>query len=140
VAHGLAGTRERLAINGAQPCPPSVPATSGWFGEINSAFHILDSGSSLHVSWDLSRFLNFRKALISHYAVCSGGQVTILGYGELDVSLTNEKGRKRLLRLYNVALYIVLNSRPTWHLFCFLRSEELIGPTVRERSQSETTP
>jgi hypothetical protein len=64
---------------------------------------ILDSGSSIHVSHDLGRFSNFRRAPRGHYAVCGGGSVAIQGYGEVDVVLANQKGRKRLLRLYNVA-------------------------------------
>lgn len=64
---------------------------------------LLDSGSSIHVCHDLSRFNNFRKAPHGHYAICGSGSVTIQGYGEVDVVLTNQKGRKRLLRLYNVA-------------------------------------
>src|SRR5438045_8326074 len=64
---------------------------------------ILDSGSSIHVSHNLRRFSNFRRAPQGHYAICGSGSVTIQGYGEVDVVLTNQKGRKRLLRLYNVA-------------------------------------
>ena len=64
---------------------------------------ILDSGSSIHISHDLRRFSNFRRAPRGHYAICGSGSVTIQGYGEVDVVLQNQKGRKRLLRLYNVA-------------------------------------
>jgi hypothetical protein len=64
---------------------------------------ILDSGSSIHVCHDLNRFSNFRRAPRGHYAVCGSGSVTIQGYGEVDVVLTNQKGRKRSLRLYHVA-------------------------------------
>ena len=87
-------------------------------GEINRVFHtimaasddfllrysfILDSGSSIHVAHSLERFNDFRRAPQGHYAICGGGSVTIQGYGEVDVALTNHKGRKRLLRLHNVA-------------------------------------
>ena len=64
---------------------------------------ILDSGSSIHVSRTLSRFTNFRKAPAGHYAVCGSGTVTILGYGEVDIQLTDQKGKRRILRLHNVA-------------------------------------
>ena len=53
---------------------------------------ILDSGSSIHVSHDLRRFSNFRRAPRGHYAICGSGSVTIQGYGEVDVMLTNQKG------------------------------------------------
>jgi hypothetical protein len=64
---------------------------------------ILDSGSSIHVSRTLSPFTNFRKAPAGHYAVCGSGTVTILGYGEVDIQLTDQKGKRRILRLHNVA-------------------------------------
>ena len=64
---------------------------------------ILDSGSSIHVSRTLNRFDNFRKAPSGHYAICGSGVVIIRGYGEVDIQLTNQKGRKRILRLHNVA-------------------------------------
>jgi hypothetical protein len=35
--------------------------------------------------------------------MCGNGTVAIQGYGEVDVVLTNRKGRKRLLRLQKVA-------------------------------------
>ena len=87
-------------------------------GEINCVFQIaltasgnfllrysfiLDSGSSIHVSHDLRRFSNFRRAPQGHYAICGSGSVTIQGYGEVNVVFTNQKGRKRLLCLYNMA-------------------------------------
>ena len=64
---------------------------------------ILDSGSSIHVSRTLSRFTNFRKAPAGHYAVCGSGTVPILGYGEVDIQLADQKSKRRILRLHNVA-------------------------------------
>ena len=64
---------------------------------------LLDSGTSIHVSRDRQRFSNFRRPPPGHYAICGSGTVAIQGYGEVDIVLTNKKGRKRLLRLYNVA-------------------------------------
>jgi Pol polyprotein len=61
---------------------------------------ILDSGSSIHIPRTPSRFSNFRKAPLGHYAVCGSGVVTIQGYGDADIQLT---GRKRILRLHDVA-------------------------------------
>jgi GAG-pre-integrase domain len=86
-------------------------------GEINKSFSavfttidfplqdsfLLDSGSSIHVSRDHERFSNFQRPPPGHYAVCGSGTVAIQGYGEVDVVLTNRKGRKRLLRLQKVA-------------------------------------
>jgi hypothetical protein len=66
-------------------------------------FYILDSGSSLHISHDLKQFSNFRRAPLGHHAVCGSGSVAIQGYGEVNIDLTNPKGRVRSLKLYNVA-------------------------------------
>src|SRR4029077_8415056 len=64
---------------------------------------LLDSGSSIHVSRDRQRFSSFQRPPPGHYAMCGSGTVAIQGYGEVDVVLTNRKGRKRLLRLQKVA-------------------------------------
>jgi hypothetical protein len=66
---------------------------------------LLDSASSIHVSHDRLRFSNFRRPpqAVGHYALCGSGTVAIHGYGEVDVVVTNQKGRKRILRLHNVA-------------------------------------
>jgi hypothetical protein len=77
-------------------------------GEINNIFqatlgsgddflltysYILDPGSSLHVSHELKRFEEFRKVPLGHHVVCGNGSVTIQGYGEINVTLMNPKGR-----------------------------------------------
>lgn len=67
---------------------------------------LMDSGSTIHVSRDRERFSNFRKAPTSHYAFCGSGKVPILGYGEIDIELSNisvKRPKKKLLRLHNVA-------------------------------------
>jgi hypothetical protein len=67
--------------------------------------YLLDSASSIHVSHDRQRFNNFRRPppAAGHYALCGSGTVTIFGYGDVDVLVTNQRGRKRILRLHNVA-------------------------------------
>ena len=64
---------------------------------------LLDSASSIHVSHDRLRFSNFRRPPPGHYALCGSGTVAIHGYGEVDVVVTNQRGRKRILRLHKVA-------------------------------------
>ena len=96
----------------------SVDRSRKIVGEINNIFqatlassddfplkhsYILDSGSSLHVSHDLKRFSDFRRAPIGHHVVCGNSSVTIQGYGEVTIDLTNPKGRVRSLKLHNVA-------------------------------------
>src|SRR5579871_1097629 len=80
----------------------------------NSVFHtnalfplklstILDSGTTIHVFNDLSRFINFRKAPRHHYLVAGNGEVPILGYGDVNVNVTRLDKSKGILRLKNVA-------------------------------------
>ena len=64
-------------------------------------YAILDSGSSIHVWNDRSRFLTYRDAF-RDYLVAGGGTVPILGYGEIDLKINGPNG-PRIMRLYNVA-------------------------------------
>ncbi len=60
---------------------------------------ILDSGATIHVFNNLSRFSNFQKAPRGDYLCAGSSEVPILGYG--DVTLWPKNGR--VLRLKNVA-------------------------------------
>jgi transposase InsO family protein len=64
---------------------------------------ILDSGASLHVFNDLSRFSNFRKAPRGDYLLAGASEVPILGYGHVDLQITKQNGTKGILRLKDVA-------------------------------------
>jgi hypothetical protein len=64
---------------------------------------ILDSGTTIHVFNDLSRFYNFKKAPRGHYLIAGNTEVPILGYGDVDVDITKPNGSKGILRLKNVA-------------------------------------
>lgn len=64
---------------------------------------ILDSGTTIHVFNDLSRFYNFRKAPRYHYLTAGNSDVPILGYGNVDVDVTRPNKSKGKLRLKNVA-------------------------------------
>jgi hypothetical protein len=64
---------------------------------------ILDSGTTLHVFNDLSRFLNFRKAPRHHYLIAGNTEVPILGYGEIHLRVTRPNRSKATLRLRNAA-------------------------------------
>ena len=81
---------------------------------IESAFHlaaasplknlaILDSGTTIHVFNDLSRFSNFRKAPRGEYLLAGSSEVPVLGYGDVTLQITKENGTKGVLRLKNVA-------------------------------------
>jgi len=64
---------------------------------------ILDSGASLHVFNDLSRFSSFRKAPRGDYLLAGASEVPILGYGNVDLRSTKENGTTGILRLKDVA-------------------------------------
>jgi hypothetical protein len=87
-------------------------------GEINSIFQatlvtsknfplrdsfILDSSSSIHISHELRHFDNFRRVQLGDQAICGSDSVTIQGYSEIKVALTNPKGQVKFLRLNNVS-------------------------------------
>jgi hypothetical protein len=87
-------------------------------GEINNIFQatlatsenfplrdsfILDSSSSIHVSHKLRRFDNFRQAQLGDQSISGSSLVTIQGYGEIEVALTNPKGQVKFLRLNNIS-------------------------------------
>src|SRR5204862_5254317 len=65
---------------------------------------ILDSGATIHVFNDLSRFSNFRKAPRGDYLITGDSHVPILGYGNITLRLKNSNSR--ILRLKNVAYCI----------------------------------
>jgi hypothetical protein len=61
----------------------------------------LDSGSSIHVWNDRSRFLTY-KEVFNDYLTAGEGTVPILGYGDIDLTISGPKGA-RILRLRGVA-------------------------------------
>jgi len=68
----------------------------------NSA--ILDSGTTLHIFNQISRFLNFRAALEGDFVWAGDYKLPILGYGEVDIKIKQPIGGTRIMRLYDVAL------------------------------------
>ncbi|KJZ71835.1 hypothetical protein HIM_06271 [Hirsutella minnesotensis 3608] len=63
---------------------------------------LLDSGASLHICNNLSRFRSFRKAR-ADFLITGDSEVRIEGYGRVDVTVTAPDGSKRKLRLKKVA-------------------------------------
>src|SRR5947207_3689681 len=82
----------------------------------NSA--ILDSGTTLHIFNQISRFLNFRRALPGDYVWAGEHKVPIQGYGEVDIEVKSPLGSTRILRLFDVAFCkgIVCNLVSLHHL------------------------
>jgi hypothetical protein len=64
---------------------------------------ILDSGTTIHVFNDLSRFINFRKAPHHHILIAGNHEVPILGYGDIHINLKRPNGGKGTLQLKNIA-------------------------------------
>ena len=71
---------------------------------------ILDSGTTLHIFNDLSRFHNFRKAPRHQYVTAGSSEVPILGYGDVDVRVTRPNGSRGTLRLKDVAFCTDFNT------------------------------
>ena len=70
----------------------------------NSA--ILDSGTTIHIFNEISRFTNFRTADPRDFVWAGTERVPIQGYGNVDIEVTvpgNKQHSKRILRLNDVA-------------------------------------
>jgi hypothetical protein len=65
---------------------------------------ILDSGTTLHIFNNLSRFTNFRKAPSHHVLTAGDHEVPILGYGDVHITATRPNGDTGTLRLKDAAL------------------------------------
>ena len=63
---------------------------------------ILDSGITLHIFNQISRFLNFRRAPHGDYIVTGDGKASILGYSDVDILVDGPNG-KRAIQLYRAA-------------------------------------
>jgi hypothetical protein len=64
---------------------------------------ILDSGTTLHIFNDLSRFTNFRKAPSHHVLTVGDHEVPILGYGDVHITVMRPNGGTGTLRLKDAA-------------------------------------
>jgi hypothetical protein len=67
----------------------------------NSA--ILDSGTTIHVFNQITRFVNFRTAPDGEFVWAGDTKVPTLGYGNIDIQVRGPKGKLQVLRLYDVA-------------------------------------
>ena len=65
----------------------------------NSA--ILDSGTTIHIFNQISRFQNFRTANPDDYVYAGNARVRILGYREVDIQVQSQS-KTQILRLYDV--------------------------------------
>lgn len=63
---------------------------------------ILDSGASIHIFHDKSRFLNLRKAPPGDFVTAGTTEVEILGYGDVVIEVVGSKG-PQFMRLTDVA-------------------------------------
>ncbi|OXV07206.1 hypothetical protein Egran_05029 [Elaphomyces granulatus] len=65
---------------------------------------LLDSGTTIHIFNDLTRFQNFRKAPRNHTVRCGNHFARVLGYGNVDVDIDGVgKKRKKVLQLKDAA-------------------------------------
>ena len=63
---------------------------------------ILDSGTTIYVFNDLSRFYDVRRAPRDHYVVAGDSWIPILAYGSVDITVKGLKG-PQVFRLKDVA-------------------------------------
>jgi hypothetical protein len=63
---------------------------------------ILDSGSTIHIFNEISRFLHFRAAPNGDFVWAGDNKVKIQGYGDVDIEIHGPNGRQ-ILRLFDVA-------------------------------------
>jgi hypothetical protein len=64
---------------------------------------ILNSGTTIHVFNQITRFINFRTAPDGEFVWAGDSKVPILGYGEVDIQVRGAKRKLQVLRLYDVA-------------------------------------
>ena len=64
---------------------------------------LLDSGTTIHISNDLSRFQNLKKAPRGHVVRCGNHFARILGYGSIDIDVINERNGRSVFRIRKVA-------------------------------------
>jgi hypothetical protein len=58
---------------------------------------LLDSGSSIHISHELHRFMNFVRAPRGDYMATGGGKMHILGYNNIWITITYQNTKRRVL-------------------------------------------
>ena len=63
---------------------------------------IVDSGSTIQVCNDLSRYRNFRKAIRGDYLIAGSSYVLILSYGDINLNVRILDDSPRILRLQNI--------------------------------------
>jgi hypothetical protein len=77
---------------------------------------LLDSGSSIHISHELHRFMNFVKAPKSDCVTIGGGEVPILGYGNVWITMTYQNTKKRVLLKHMAYYYGFISNLIAWNL------------------------
>jgi Pol polyprotein, beta-barrel domain len=76
---------------------------------------ILDSGTTIHVFNNLSRFSNFRKAPCGDYLIAGRSEVPILGYGDVTLQLKNPETQECGIQSSTFLQHFTL--RMTWSCF-----------------------
>ena len=64
---------------------------------------ILDSGTTIHIFNEITRFLNFRSATDGDFVWAGDSKVAILGYGDIDIEVLRPRNKLHIFRLYDVA-------------------------------------
>lgn len=64
---------------------------------------ILDTGTTIHIFNEITRFLHFQTAPVGDFVWAGDSKVPILGYGNVDIQIQGPKRKLQILRLYDVA-------------------------------------
>jgi hypothetical protein len=77
---------------------------------------LLDSGSTIHISHELHRFMNFVKAPKGDCVVIGGGEMPILGYGDVWIIMTYRNTERRVLLKHMAYYHGFISNLIAWDL------------------------
>lgn len=92
---------------------------------------ILDSGTTLHIFNDLSKFKNMRKAIGDETITAGSSDVRIIGFGTIDLQVTKPNGSPGRLRLRNAAYCTEFNTNLV--SFKLLRENGIYWDTIKNQ-------
>jgi poly(3-hydroxyalkanoate) synthetase len=77
---------------------------------------LLDSGSTIHISHELYRFVNFVKAPSGDCVAIGGGEVLILGYNDVWIIITYRNIKRRVLLKHVAYCHRFISNFIAWDL------------------------
>jgi hypothetical protein len=77
---------------------------------------LLDFGSSIYISHELYRFMNFVRAFRGDYVVIGGGKVPILGYNDVWIIMMYRNIERRVLLKHVAYCHGFISNFIAWNL------------------------